>query len=199
MRHIVSQQVPRQLPPFELTCRSLPDTQWSFLHEIRHHPPRPRQRRQTQPPAPRRVDHADPLRDRAPGPERRSAASAHRRPARLHHRLLRGRPDLLSRWQHRRPGNQRHGQRPGDDRGPPAGAVGGTDPRGGPGRRRTAPGAGVDADRRRRRRGGHRHRRYQGRPPRQGGQALHQYGGDRRLRPRPGDFGSAAPRLATRY
>ena len=59
-----------------------------------------------------------------------------RRAAGLHHRLLRGVAAVLPRRRHRRPGRQRHRQRPGHVRGPAAVPVGRVHPGGGlPGRR----------------------------------------------------------------
>ena len=47
-----------------------------------------------------------------------AVADAGRRPAGLLHRLVRGAAAVLPRRQHRRPGRQRHGQRPGHERRP---------------------------------------------------------------------------------
>ena len=61
------------------------------------------------------------------------------RPAGLHHRLLRGVAAVLPRRRHRRPGRQRHGQRPGHVRRPAAVPVRRVHPGGGlPGRRPAA-------------------------------------------------------------
>ena len=100
----------------------------------------------------------------------------------LHHRLLRGVAAVLPRRRHRRPGRQRHRQRPGRVRGQAAVAVGRVHPRGGvPGRR---PGADRRLDGRRRRagRGPDRHRRHQGGAAGQGRRLLHQHRRGRRDR-----------------
>ena len=69
----------------------------------------------------------------------------------VHHRLLRRVAAVLPRRRHRRPGRERHGQRPGGGRRPAAVPVGRLHPRGGlPGRR---PGPDRRLDGRRRRRG----------------------------------------------
>ena len=59
-------------------------------------------------------------------------ARSHGGAPRLHHRLLRRAPAVLPRREHRRPGRQRHGQRPGDERAQAARAVRRLHPRGGP-------------------------------------------------------------------
>ena len=92
------------------------------------------------------------------------AVRQHRRHASgLHHRFVRRHADLLSRRRHRPARGERHGQRSGHERRPPALSLGRVHPGRRPARRRSAPRGGIHARRRRRGRRAARHRRHQGR------------------------------------